>query len=720
MDQVQKYDYKTLFKTLTIKHEFFTHIVPVPAAIYFSIITLSINDKFIYLILIISGISSATLFFLIGTFFRFQKLKTIFNRIIPAEVYYIKKDLFYLPYYEVILVTLRWILGISLAHILFGILLYNYFGIFNSRFHITAIPLALFIIPIEITGHYLITESEIRKYIKNSILKTIAIQENKKNKITIFLKVLFFIFSLTNMPIILLLSINYFSRNHGGIDHIFLHMIIIVLVLIFPLVSISYYLAKNIKENLDEIQSSLKEVSLGNFLQKIGILTYDEFGELALYLNKVVERLKHMYENLEYLNKHLEKKVEEKTYALKQSLEEVQFLKTRQDADYYLTTLLLKPFVNERIYDDDINSSLDYDFFIKQIKEFEFRNRKEEIGGDYCCFEKVILNDKSYLFFINADAMGKSIQGAGGVLVLGSMIQSMIQRNRFFKEEQSLSPEHWLRELFIQIHKTLETFKGTMYISAVIGLIDIQNLCLYYMNAEHPNPILIRNKEASFLNPQKNLSKLGLSIEKKQLFIHTLQLFKDDVIILGSDGKDDIEFNDGTMNDSEYFFIDILNQTDTSLYSIYNLINSKGNIKDDFSLLRIKVLKQSPLEDVEMQTEILKIKNECLKLINDGPLTKENLNFVYEKLKYYIKYNPLDTKILSIYSQICFKLNQFKEAIEVIERLLFREPFNLNYLIIANKFYKKLENSKYKFYLSDFEENKNKYDDLIKKINLQH
>ena len=54
--------------------------------------------------------------------------------------------------------------------------------------------------------------------------------------------------------------------------------------------------------------------------------------------------------------------------------------------------------------------------------------------------------------------MGKSIQGAGGILVLGSMIQSALQRNKFFKEDQMLFPEHWLRVLFIQIHKTLETF----------------------------------------------------------------------------------------------------------------------------------------------------------------------------------------------------------------------------------------------------------------------
>ena len=49
--------------------------------------------------------------------------------------------------------------------------------------------------------------------------------------------------------------------------------------------------------------------------------------------------------------------------------------------------------------------------------------------------------------------MGKSIQGAGGILVLGSMIQSALQRNKFFKEDQMLSPEHWLRELVFKFIK---------------------------------------------------------------------------------------------------------------------------------------------------------------------------------------------------------------------------------------------------------------------------
>ncbi|GIX42996.1 MAG: hypothetical protein KatS3mg129_2729 [Leptospiraceae bacterium] len=636
---------------------------------------------------------------IIGTFLRYNKLKKIFSRLIPAENYHIKKELLTFPYFEVILIMSRWLVGITLAHIFFGFLLYYIKGEFDFRFHITAFPLALFIIPIEMTGHYLITENEIRKYLKSTQLKDIAINRNTRMRITIFIKILFFIFSLVNMPIILLLSMNYLSSSKSGLQNPILHMVIITTILLYPLLHISYYIAKNIKENIKQIKVSLKEVSLSNFEEKVGMLTYDEFGELAIYINKIIEKLKEMYYSLIHLNKNLEKKVEERTKELQQSFEEIKKLKTQQDADYYLTTLLLKPFINLNIQNKEINQILEYDFFIKQKKEFQFRNHEEEIGGDYCYFDEIRLKDKSYLFFINADAMGKSIQGAGGILVLGSMIQSAIQRNKFFKEDQILSPEHWLRELFIQMHKTLETFQGSMYISCVMGLIDINTLSLFYMNAEHPNPILIRKNEAYFLNPENNLRKLGLSIEKKSLFIHTYQLQKDDILIIGSDGKDDLELPDNTINDNEYLFIDILYQSDYTLKGIYEKLKSYGKIKDDLSLLKIKVKEPALIENEEIKEELNNLQNEITELIDllaNKNLEEEKLQILYEKLKYYTNLVPLDNKMLLLYAQICFKIRNINEALETIERLLLRDPKNSSFLLIASKFYEKLEKTKFK------------------------
>ena len=123
-------------------------------------------------------------------------------------------------------------------------------------------------------------------------------------------------------------------------------MIAITLILLYPLLHISYYIAKKIRINIQQIKKSLEEVSKSNFDEKLGMLSYDEFGELAIYINKIIDKLKELYYSLVYLNKNLEKKVEERTRELQESLQKIQELKTQQDADYFLTTLLLKPFVN--------------------------------------------------------------------------------------------------------------------------------------------------------------------------------------------------------------------------------------------------------------------------------------------------------------------------------------------------------------------------------------
>ena len=51
---------------------------------------------------------------------------------------------------------------------------------------------------------------------------------------------------------------------------------------------------------------------------------------------------------------------------------------------------------------------------IRQYKTFQFKMRDEEIGGDLCILHKISLCGREHAVFLNADAMGKSIQGADG------------------------------------------------------------------------------------------------------------------------------------------------------------------------------------------------------------------------------------------------------------------------------------------------------------------
>jgi hypothetical protein len=68
--------------------------------------------------------------------------------------------------------------------------------------------------------------------------------------------------------------------------------------------------------------------------------------------------------------------------------------------------------------------------------------------------------------------MGKSIQGAGGVLVLGTVFKSIIQRTISTAAGKNVYPERWLKNAFIEMHKAFESFDGSMLMSTVFGLID--------------------------------------------------------------------------------------------------------------------------------------------------------------------------------------------------------------------------------------------------------
>ena len=87
-------------------------------------------------------------------------------------------------------------------------------------------------------------------------------------------------------------------------------------------------------------------------------------GSLALLsrnFNKMISRIKE-HQNV------LEDQVAARTDELRRTLEEVEAVKAQQDADYYLTSQLLKPLGANKAQSD----VFDIDFLVRQKKEFRF------------------------------------------------------------------------------------------------------------------------------------------------------------------------------------------------------------------------------------------------------------------------------------------------------------------------------------------------------------
>jgi hypothetical protein len=396
---------------------------------------------------------------------------------------------------------------------------------------------------------------------------------------------------------------------------------------------------------------------------------------------KVHDDLDKSYKTIEEYNKTLELKVEQRTEELKKTLDEVQALKVQQDGDYFLTSLLLQPL--GRNYANSKNVMVK--FFLKQKKEFSFRDKQKEIGGDINIAHTITIANRPHTVFMNGDAMGKSVQGAGGALVLGAIFQSIIERTKVTRSEQTKSPERWLKDTFIELHKVFESFDGSMLMSIVLGLVDDDSGFLYYINAEHPFTILFRDKKASFIEDNVELRKLGTTGISGQFNVKTFTLENSDAIIAGSDGRDDVllGFDEETgariINEDEEKFLETLEKGEGNIEDTYELLKKQGELTDDTSL--IKVIFNNPhLAKFREAAKAIKSKADAELKAGDIENGIKTYNLYLEKM------NSDEEAMISV-ADIAQKNDKVNLTIEYRERYLLRHPENEDNIVILAKIY---------------------------------
>ncbi|MFO1525234.1 MAG: PP2C family protein-serine/threonine phosphatase [Turneriella sp.] len=289
------------------------------------------------------------------------------------------------------------------------------------------------------------------------------------------------------------------------------------------------------------------------------------------------------------IRNYLTELVDEKTKTLSDAYEELKRLKLRQDGDYYLTSNLIESLTEMRPESDTVH----IDSLIKQYKTFEFMGHTKEIGGDMNAAFTVRLQGEKYTLVVNADAMGKSLQGAGGVLVLGSALRSLVERTQITEGLRNLSPERWLKNSFLELHRLFSSFNGGMMASMICLLIHDASGYTVMINAEHPKGILLRDNQTSFISHHEGLRKLGNTAVKGRLWVDTFMLKRGDVVILGSDGRDDLVVGTDTdgqpvMNEDERRILRIVRSAQGDLPRTYLTLRGSGEIVDDVSLLRIE------------------------------------------------------------------------------------------------------------------------------------
>jgi len=373
--------------------------------------------------------------------------------------------------------------------------------------------------------------------------------------------------------------------------------IAIVMIIAFSLmgVFISIRFSLHFSTPILNLKNATEEMQNKNFDYKIEVMSSDEIGLLADAFDEMRVSIKTYSSSLQELNLNLEKKVEERTRELQNVLHEVNILHEQKKGDYYLTANLLQPLIGNFIE----NSNVKIEYILNQKMKFEFRKSFAQIGGDFILCDTLSLQNKDFRFLCNADAMGKSMQGAGGALIFGSVIRSILNRTQYSGNLlQTITPEEWLEDCYIELVKVFYSMQGTMSVSCILALLDDQKGHLFALNAGHPAPVLYRDAKASFLVEDAVNQKIGESfayekIHNNKLKISNIQFEKDDILLFGSDGKDDIlltitETNTREINSDDSLFLKCIEEAKGDIHQVYAAIEKRGSLMDDFSLLSVE------------------------------------------------------------------------------------------------------------------------------------
>ncbi|MBL8034428.1 MAG: SpoIIE family protein phosphatase [Leptospiraceae bacterium] len=370
----------------------------------------------------------------------------------------------------------------------------------------------------------------------------------------------------------------------------------LLLALIFTALAFitAYRAGKHLAKPISRLALEVQEIASGNLAVKIQPGNKDEIGQLISDVEKmqssILEMLYEVNEGKEKIQEyaeHLEDMVKERTAELRTTLEQVQALKNQQDADYYLTTLLIEPLRVNLANNGNVNVQ----FVVRQKKQFPFRQWTVEIGGDICIAHSIELKGRQFTVFLNGDAMGKSIQGAGGALVLGAVFQSIIERTKMTESVKNFHPAEWIKATFLELSKVFLSFDGATYASLVLGAVDEQGGEMYHINADHPRIVHYRNGRADFIDSETRLRRLGFQIPEISVSVRQTKLEPGDVIIAGSDGRDDVILTgmpEGEVNEDEGLFLRHVEKAEGNLPEILNRIVASGQLTDDLSLLRIR------------------------------------------------------------------------------------------------------------------------------------
>ena len=304
-----------------------------------------------------------------------------------------------------------------------------------------------------------------------------------------------------------------------------------IILLIALAFSVSKIAARRITQPISDLTQGVQEISAGNLDKKVHVQTGDELENLADCFNTMTDELK------SYM-KRIEREAEEKERT-----------RTEMDVARKIQASMLPrkfPAFPDRT-DFDIYASME---------------AAKAVGGDFYDFYLV---DENHLVFTIADVSSKGVPAALFMVVAKTVLKNFAL---------SLTDEKELAKIVFCTNDELATDNDEMmFVTAFVGMLNLQTGNLVYVNAGHNPPLLRRKAEGRFeyLSTSDNLVlgiMEGVPFSCKEIF-----LAPDDTLFLYTDGVTEALSETDELY-GEMRLLDCLNRT------------SAKNLRDLFSDVR--------------------------------------------------------------------------------------------------------------------------------------
>lgn len=268
-------------------------------------------------------------------------------------------------------------------------------------------------------------------------------------------------------------------------------LMVLLIVLAF---SVSKIAARRITQPISDLTEGVREISAGNLAQKVHVQTGDELENLADCFNTMTDELKSYMKRIE------------------RAAEEKERTRTEMDVARKIQASMLPrkfPAFPERT-DFDIYASMD---------------AAKAVGGDFYDFYLV---DENHLVFTIADVSGKGVPAALFMVVAKTVLKNFAL---------SLTDEKDLAKIVSCTNDELAADNDEMmFVTAFVGMLNLQTGKLVCVNAGHNSPLLRRKAEGRFeYLPASN--NLVLSVMEGVPFsCEEIFLAPDDTLFLYTDG----------------------------------------------------------------------------------------------------------------------------------------------------------------------------------------